>query len=522
MTPSSSRRPLPASAARRGWCPGLSRPMPTGDGLLARIHPPLGILTLPQARAVAEGARRFGNGHLDVTARGNLQVRGVSEATRAPLAHLLEAAGLGDGRADGGPQRLTLASPLAGRDPAEVIDVPTLARTIEAAGLAIPGLPAKTLVAIEGRPGVAMPDADVFVRALARGRVGIAVASEHGPADLIACDALDAPAAVSTLLGAFARSGRRRVRDLSVADRAAVFRAIAEWGVGRVPATLRSGGSDDRPAPEGQNAIVPAPNSRPHPEVRSRSARLEGALQGSQVQLEDSCEAAARHLRMGSRVGVPPLGMESPERGDVTPMSRPAAGLTGLSAGLQILAVDAPFGRCTADALDRLSEAAAGLGAVEIRLSPARGFVLMVENGARAGATLAALARDFIVARDDPRRSIAACTGAPACASGSTPTLTDAARLAEVLGPLAAGGFSAHVSGCAKGCARPGPADLTLVGRDGLYGAVIGGGPGDVPTMRLPIEAALERLGRAGTIGLAAAFAPDHAVTGCGRDGRPA
>ena len=63
------RRALPAAPARRGWCPGLSRPMPTGDGLLARVHPPRGRLTRDQAHAVAEGARRFGNGHLDLTAR---------------------------------------------------------------------------------------------------------------------------------------------------------------------------------------------------------------------------------------------------------------------------------------------------------------------------------------------------------------------------------------------------------------------------------------------------------------------
>ena len=36
MTVSTHRRVLPEAPARRGWCPGLSRPMPTGDGLLAR------------------------------------------------------------------------------------------------------------------------------------------------------------------------------------------------------------------------------------------------------------------------------------------------------------------------------------------------------------------------------------------------------------------------------------------------------------------------------------------------------
>ena len=41
---------------RRGGCPGRSRPMPTGDGLLVRLHPP-GALTAAQARAVADAAR---------------------------------------------------------------------------------------------------------------------------------------------------------------------------------------------------------------------------------------------------------------------------------------------------------------------------------------------------------------------------------------------------------------------------------------------------------------------------------
>ena len=55
---SAARRQPPAEASRRGWCPSLARPMPTGDGLLARVHPPLGILSAVQLRAVAEAARR--------------------------------------------------------------------------------------------------------------------------------------------------------------------------------------------------------------------------------------------------------------------------------------------------------------------------------------------------------------------------------------------------------------------------------------------------------------------------------
>ena len=53
-------------APRRGWCPGLARPMPTGDGLLVRLHPIAGCLTADQARAAARAAREGGNGLLDV------------------------------------------------------------------------------------------------------------------------------------------------------------------------------------------------------------------------------------------------------------------------------------------------------------------------------------------------------------------------------------------------------------------------------------------------------------------------
>ena len=476
MSVATHRRVLPEAPARRGWCPGLSRPMPTGDGLLARVHPPLGILALPQARAVAEGARRFGNSHVDLTARANLQIRGVSEATRAPLVRLLEAAGLGDARADGGPQRLTLTSPLAGHDPAETFDVPALARAIEAAGLAVPGLPAKTLVVVEGRPHAEMPDADAYVFSRAPGEVGIAIAAERGFHDLATCTENEAPAAIAALLKAFARSGLRRMRDLSPDAFSTLADAVRGELQARVPSLVRERDKvRDATSPES-----PHPSPQPSPAWE----REHGGLTS-----------------------------------DVSPFS-PPAGIAPLTARRSVLTVDAPFGRCTANALDRLADLAARLGAKEVRLSPARGFVLLLPAAAQADP--AALARDFIVAPDDPRRSVAACTGAPACASGTTPTLADAASVAEAFQPFAVDGRAAHVSGCAKGCARPGPADLTLVGRDGLYGAIVGGAPGDEPAMHLPIEAVLERLGRAKTIGLAAAFAADRARTDIGRTRRPA
>lgn len=76
------------------------------------------------------------------------------------------------------------------------------------------------------------------------------------------------------------------------------------------------------------------------------------------------------------------------------------------------------------------------------------------------------------VTPDDPRMAIVACTGWPGCASATVPTRSDAARLAAELPRLPG---LIHLSGCAKGCAHPGPAAITLTGNAGHYDFIPGG-----------------------------------------------
>ncbi|WP_052214031.1 hypothetical protein [Belnapia sp. F-4-1] len=121
----------------RGACPSLATPMPTGDGLLARI--PAG--PMPPARwiALAETAATFGNGHIEITARGNLQVRGLTPATVAPFTMAI---------GEGWPtDPLITRSPLAGLDPTEQADPRPLAAAIRAAA---PPLPPKFAIAVDG------------------------------------------------------------------------------------------------------------------------------------------------------------------------------------------------------------------------------------------------------------------------------------------------------------------------------------------------------------------------------------
>jgi precorrin-3B synthase len=75
-------------------CPGALRLHAAADGPLARIRLPGGLLTGAQLTALRELAERWGDGHVELTSRANLQLRGLTGAPAAELAARLWAAGL--------------------------------------------------------------------------------------------------------------------------------------------------------------------------------------------------------------------------------------------------------------------------------------------------------------------------------------------------------------------------------------------------------------------------------------------
>lgn len=213
-----SPAPSPDSM-RRGACPSLSAPMPTGDGLLVRLQPESGILTLRQLRGLAELSGEHGNGVLEVTARGNLQIRGLTPASAARLGEGVTALAIEPRR--GVPVE---ASPLAGLDPAETADAAPVAaairQAVSAAGLGS-RLGPKVTVVVEGGGRIGLEEllADVRVAAIRRPadiawQVSLAgTAANAQPAGIHATD--DVPRAVADLLIAIAEMGiGARGRDL--------------------------------------------------------------------------------------------------------------------------------------------------------------------------------------------------------------------------------------------------------------------------------------------------------------------
>ena len=168
------------------------------------------------------------------------------------------------------------------------------------------------------------------------------------------------------------------------------------------------------------------------------------------------------------------------------PARRPAdpVGVHRLSSGGNALGTGLPFGHSESEALSQLIAAARQAGAIGVRTAPGRALLLVnVSAGVTRKLAGEAAALGFIVDPADPRRKVVACAGAPICASGEiaaramAPAMADAARALP-------NGEIIHVSGCAKGCAHPGPAPLAVFGRDRrcevfIDGAMTGSVTGD-------------------------------------------
>ncbi len=371
---------------KRGWCPSLYDPMPTGDGLLVRVKPRGGQLASDAARSLAQAAARFGNGTIELTRRGNLQIRGLTADSVPHFAAAMVAAGLASADPAVERRRNVMSLPLAGDDPAAAADSACLSAEIEAmlaAEPALAALPAKFGFAVDGGGvlGLAEP-ADIAVRT-------------DGVRHWIVLGDLQAPCPPGVTLGIVRElalaAGARRMKD-AMSD--AVF---ASLGPTRAPA-------------------------------RTACATPVGFTQYAST-------------------------------------NRGAFGI-----GL-------PFGQTDARTLGVVTDLADRFSDGTLRVSPWRTVLLGSVRATDIPALRdAAETAGLIATPTDRRLQMAACIGSAGCASGTVRAREDAAALA------AAGwtGFL-HVSGCAKGCAHPGTAALTLVGEAGRYNLVRDGCAHDSP-----------------------------------------
>lgn len=220
---------VPAQSMARGACPSLSAPMVTGDGLLVRLRPTTLGLTIAQFRALAEATTKHGNGLIEITARGNLQLRGMTTDSMAGLAADIDRAGIvpESGIAIEVP-------PLSGLDPLEVADARDLAARLRIAIAALDPqliLAPKLTIIIDGGGRLTLDamSADIRLRATRAGSGStvwsLSIGGTAQTAKVLASlSAKQSIPAVIELLKALAHLGpNARGRDLDAASLQAGF-----------------------------------------------------------------------------------------------------------------------------------------------------------------------------------------------------------------------------------------------------------------------------------------------------------
>jgi precorrin-3B synthase len=389
---------------RRNACPGLADPMPTGDGLLARLAVTR-ALSLAAFAALCAAARTHGNGIIEITSRGSIQVRGLTPASAPGFAAAIAALAIAD-PTDG----RVIANPLAGVDADEVMEASVLADRLREVlietGLAA-ALAPKVSVVIDGGGAFALHaiPADVRLRAKATGD-GVCF-------------------------------------ELTLADGKTVGTVTPEHAVEAVTGLLRT-----------------------------------IAAQGPTARGRDITAARAVTLRCESgEVGRTAKGDGVRFRASIEPI-----GTHALCDGSVALGLGLPFGHSDADTLQSLIDEARSAAAASVRPAPGRVLLVIGLTPAQAARLAAAAQRlGFIAAPDDPRRRVVACAGAPVCAAAQIPARAMAPAIAAAAETCLDRQATIHISGCAKGCAHPGPATLTIVGIDGQCGIVHDGSARDTP-----------------------------------------
>ncbi len=397
------------------------RVVAAADGGLCRIKLPGGRLDARQARAIAAAARAYGSGAIDATNRANLQLRGIRDGASDALTRTLLDAGLGP-RADATANttadaaalaasddvRNVMLSPLAGHDPAALVDSRALAIPLLDMLASEPRrgeLSPKFSIQLDGGESVAALDHphDIWLAAWRRDDGTVRVAAGLAGCPPVAHD--DPPASV----------------DVSPDQTVALIRALllafldlAPADVARMRALLATGG--ERALFERAQHYLPFPLT------------TDPALAGWRRTRSDLA------LRFGAR---------------------PSLDAFRCSVGAQFA-----LGRLDATQLERLAALAETDGDGTLSMTPWQGVFIHGVSHARAPATLDALASlGLVCAPSDPLAILVACTGSAGCAKAHADTKHDALALAARIGhPV-----DVHLTGCERHCALPHPATYTLV-----------------------------------------------------------
>ncbi len=423
---------------------GLFHTAPAQDAYMCRLRVPANQISSRQLRGLAVLAAEYASGYVDLTTRGNLQLREVGAGHAPDLLMGLYDLGLTSRGAGADNIRNVTATPTSGFDPQELCDVRPQARALHHYILHsrdLYGLPRKFNVAFDsgGQVSVAGATNDIALRAvrvlerreeLAPGvyyRVLLGGITGHGSFGRdagIVVPSEECVAVVAAMLRVFAAAGDRTNRK-----RARLKYVLERWGIERF--------------------------------VAETEALLGTALRRLPI---EHCTAAAPVVR-GAHVGV-------------HRQRQPCCNWVG---------VGVPGGRLSGAHMTALADLAERFGAGKLRLTVFQNALIPHVADRDTAALLAAL--DEIGLSASPSSYAAgtvACTGNAGCKYAMTDTKSTAVTLARHLersAPLD-GPINIHLTGCPNSCAQHYCGDIGLLGvgttHDGAaveaYDVLFGGG----------------------------------------------
>jgi precorrin-3B synthase len=395
----------PAARVRADACPGALQTHAAADGALARVRVPGGLLTGDRLRALAAAARELGDGALELTSRGNVQLRGLADGAAGELGERLAAAGL----LPSAPHervRNVLASALTGRVGGH-LDVRPWVRALDAgicADPALAALPGRYLATLDdGRGDVAGLGGDVGLLALSAAEVALTLAGTD--------------------------SGLRVHPDGAVPLALAATRAFLDERAAQGGTAWRLAELDDGPRRVAERI---SPTGERHLAGVDRSRGPEASRPGHGQRLDAT---GGRHVAAVSSGGRQSHGP-------------PPVGTSAQPDGRAALVAVVPLGRFAADQAELL----AGL-ADEVQLTPWRSVVVPgLPDAAAAAEQLTAAG--LVLDPGSAWTRVTACAGRPGCAKSLADVRADAAR-AVAGGTLPAGGARQHWAGCERRCGRP-------------------------------------------------------------------
>ncbi|MEM1072837.1 MAG: precorrin-3B synthase [Pseudomonadota bacterium] len=213
--------------------------------------------------------------------------------------------------------------------------------------------------------------------------------------------------------------------------------------------------------------------------------RADGAATGLPVSEENAMDALLELVRWFCSTGGPQTGRMARHLANVELPTAfqnepPAPAATPWQPGPSPLGAlyGAAFGCLTAEDLRQVM---AMPGTTGLRVTPWRMFLA---EGARFAKT-----QRFVCDSEDPLLRVQACPGEPKCMQAQAATRS----LARHLAPQLQEDKTLHVSGCEKGCAAPGPSDVTVVANKGRFDLVMNGAAWDEPVARALSETEIKK-----------------------------